>query len=428
MDPLHLAAESARRVAAYDVVVLGAGYAGLMAALGLAGANPFRRIAIVSERDHFVERIRLQEALVAPVAARLPPFRRLLAGAKVEFIHGWVASLDPDGHRVRVDTGGRVFEIAFGRCVYALGSSADVARVKGAADHAYRLDPGDGARSAAALRAKLAAERGRPLRVVVAGGGNTATEAAGEIKAARPDADVLMVTRQRAGDFGKGRALETIVRGELATLGVRFIDGQAIVEVRPAEVETENGRSYPFDICVWAVGVRASPVAARAGLAVDPQGRILADENLRSISHPDVTAVGDALAPVAPTGARYRLSAFAACATGAYAAKALIAERYGREPRPFSFSAYGQGVSIGSRGVGFFSFPDDTSAYAVVRGPLALRIRNLFVWSLVFFLRLERLWPGSALFWIGRRRAARSGAQERVSAAPAMRATRRADV
>ena len=57
----------------YDVVILGAGYAGLMAALGLAGRNSLSRVALVSESDAFVERIRLQEAIAGPVAPRLPP-------------------------------------------------------------------------------------------------------------------------------------------------------------------------------------------------------------------------------------------------------------------------------------------------------------------------------------------------------------------
>ena len=44
----------------YDVVILGAGYAGLMAALRLGQKRRGLRIALVSIRDQFVERVRLQ--------------------------------------------------------------------------------------------------------------------------------------------------------------------------------------------------------------------------------------------------------------------------------------------------------------------------------------------------------------------------------
>lgn len=102
----------------------------------------------------------------------------------------------------------------------------------------------------------------------------------------------------------------------------------------------------------------------------------------------------------------------------------LRAGARGRSPRPFSFSAYGQGVAIGHRGVGFFTFPNDTGAYLVVRGPLALRIRNLFVWALVAFLKLERQFPGSSLFWIGRRRVSWKRAREAAGNLPNKSAAR----
>src|SRR5260221_14567261 len=78
----------------YEVVILGAGYAGLMAALSLAGRNPLSRIALVGESAQFVERIRLQEAVTEPVAPRLPPFAVLFAKSKVTFIRGRVEVLD----------------------------------------------------------------------------------------------------------------------------------------------------------------------------------------------------------------------------------------------------------------------------------------------------------------------------------------------
>ena len=56
---------------AYDVVVLGAGYAGLMAALRLRRAKRGLRIALISAADQLIERVRLQETIVRPLAPRI---------------------------------------------------------------------------------------------------------------------------------------------------------------------------------------------------------------------------------------------------------------------------------------------------------------------------------------------------------------------
>lgn len=51
----------------YDVVVLGAGYAGMMAALRVGRRRLGLRVALVNSDEQFVERVRLQESMVAPV-------------------------------------------------------------------------------------------------------------------------------------------------------------------------------------------------------------------------------------------------------------------------------------------------------------------------------------------------------------------------
>lgn len=386
----------------YDVVILGAGYAGLMAALRLGQKRRGLRIALVSIRDQFLERVRLQEAIVAAVAPRIASISAFVAGTNIEFICGSVTSLDADQRRIRVATDTQEREIAFDQAIYALGSNIDVDDVPGAAEHAYRLEAGDGPHSAAALRSSLQQNADRPVRVITVGGSETAVEVAGEIKAAWPRAEMTMVSRSRCGDF-RGARVEKAVRTELTRLGVILIDGEIVTEVSSTEVTTDKGRSIPCDVCVWSGGLRAAPVARGAGLATDPQGRIWVDPNLRSISHAHILAVGDAAHPIAPTGAPYRLSAFVAAVSGAHAADVVVAQRAKRQLQPFSFSTFGQGVAIGRGGVGFFSYPDDRQKLFILKGRTARHLRNFFVWFFTYALRLERRFPGF-FFWPGRRR------------------------
>jgi NADH dehydrogenase len=396
------ATETMGNTRAYDVVILGAGYAGLMAALRLSRRKWRLRIALVNSRDQFLERVRLQESIVAAVPPRIPSISALVAGTTIDFIRGRVTSLDADHRRIRIATGTQEREIVFDQAIYALGSNIDVDDVPGAAEHAYRLEPGDGPRSAAALRSRLQQNANRPLRVVTVGGAETAVEVAGEIKTTWPATEMTMVSRSRCGDF-KGADMEKAVRTELTRLGVGLLDGEIVTEVRPNEVITNRGRSIACDICVWSGGLRSAPVARDAGLATNPQGRILVDPNLRSISHSHILAVGDAAHPIAPTGAPYRLSAFVAAVSGAHAADVILAQRSKRQLQPFSFSTLGQGVAIGRGGVGFFSYPDDKQSLFILKGRTARHVRNFFVWFFTYALKLERRFPGF-FFWPGRRR------------------------
>ena len=405
----------------YDVVILGAGYAGLMAALRLRRRRPQPRIALVNGSDQFIERVRTQEQIAAPVASRIPSIAALLAGSGIDFVQGTVVALNAARRRVRIATGTAERELAFERAIYALGSQVDVSGIPGAEQHAYRLDTGDGPRAVAALRARLTQNGDRAPPVVVVGGHETAIEAAGEIKTRWPAADVTMIARSRCADF-KGERVEHAIRAAFARLGVKVIDHRIVGEVRAGEVisiaQGDALEIIPCDICVWSGGLRSPAIARQAGLSTDPQGRIWVDPGLRSISHPHVLAVGDAAHPMAPTGAGYRMSAYAALVSGAYAADAILDARAGRTSPPFSYSAYGQGVAIGRVGVGFATYPDDRKAFFLITGRNGIRVRNFFVHLLVTLIKMERNHPG-LFFTAGRGRVSWQRAKEAMRAAQA---------
>jgi NADH dehydrogenase FAD-containing subunit len=324
----------------HRIVILGAGYAGMAAAMSLAGRVRRRddvRITLVNASARFTERLRLHQVAAGEQLAdlRLPD---LLRGTGIDLEIGWVTAVDAGAHTVRVDDD-RVLE--YDTLVYALGGVADTS-TPGAADHAYVLDSDQDARLlSAGLRASGT--------VVVCGSGLTGVEAAAEI----------------------GPRARSYLQASLRRLGVACRSEASITKVLPGGVELATGEVVPADVVVWTVGVRVAPLAAAAGLTTDASGRVVTDEFLRSVSHPDVYAVGDAAAIRQDYGIMHG-TCQSGMPTGVAAARSIARSLDGRPPKAFRFGYLHTPVSLGREdAVIQFTHRDHTPGRFVLTGRLA---------------------------------------------------------
>src|SRR5215212_2054381 len=141
------------------VVVLGAGYAGMIATTRLAGRlkGDLQRgqvaITLVNAADVFVERVRLHQlAANQPISYRA--ISDILRGTGVAFMRGTVNDIDVARRTIEVQTDAGIEAIGYDQLVYALGSTIDRDSVPGVREHAYVLTP-SGPQSAVALREVL---------------------------------------------------------------------------------------------------------------------------------------------------------------------------------------------------------------------------------------------------------------------------------
>ncbi|MEV4178119.1 FAD-dependent oxidoreductase, partial [Nonomuraea sp. NPDC049709] len=127
-----------------------------------------------------------------------------------------------------------------------------------------------------------------------------------------------------------------------------------------AGVAPAAGELVHSDATLWTTGTRGLPVAAGSGLSVDARDRIVVDSALRSVSHPDVYAVGDAAAVSQKFGVMHG-TCQGGIPTGLHAADSLADTLRGKTPRPFKFGYFHQPVSLG-RGDAVIQFtrPDDS--------------------------------------------------------------------
>jgi NADH dehydrogenase len=388
------------------IVILGAGYAGMMAALRLSGKTEKQNteIVLVNGSDTFVQRPRLHHTATGQEVPE-EPLARMLKGSRVLFLQGRVTAVDPDAHTVAVQTGSGSEKIAYDILVYALGSVVDQESVPGVRDHAYVLDPG-GANGARAMHRRMQALDESGARIVVVGGGATGIEGATEIKGQYLGVDVSVVTSGRFAAF-KGPRVEAHIRDAFRKQHITVYEGRKVAAVEAGRLVLAGGETLPFDVCLWAGGFRALPLAREAGFRVNERGQIVVDPFGRSLSHGDVYAIGDAAHAVEAPGVPLRMSLLTAVIRGAHAADNIAALLKGEEQTPLSFAYYGQGIALGPEdAVGFLAYPADEPVGFILRGKTAVYVRNFFVWLLFYFLKLERQRPGF-FFWLGKERYAK---------------------
>jgi NADH dehydrogenase FAD-containing subunit len=121
---------------------------------------------------------------------------------------------------------------------------------------------------------------------------------------------------------------------------------------------------------------------------------------MRSISHPEIFAVGDSSVFEDYVGLNMRMACATAMPMAAHAVDNLITMQNGNTPKPFAFGYVLRCISLGRRdGLVQFVEPDDTPKERIITGRLGAFIKELIVVSTIVMPHWERRLPG-LYFWV----------------------------
>jgi NADH dehydrogenase FAD-containing subunit len=377
-----------------EVVVIGGGYAGVIAANHLR-LNANVAITLINPRPQFVERIRLHQ-LVTGSDDAVVDYADVL-GADVRLLVDTADHIDATSRTVTLGSGDTV---SYDYLIYAVGSTGAALTVPGAAEFAYPISDLEHAEALRAVMAEL--HPGAP--VVVVGAGPTGLETAAEL--GEEGRNVTLVCGDVLGPYLSERARRSVTR-RLTKLGVTVLDGAGAKasEVRKDSVLLADGRELPSVATIWTAGFGVPDLAARSGLATDAIGRLLADETLTSVDNPYIVAAGDASAP---SDSPLRMSCQAAIPLGAQAANTVLSRIEGTEPAVVNQAFTGQCISLGRRaGTVQLAHLDDRVMPLYIGGRTAATIKEAVCKGTISFLAREARKPGS-YFWLrGGKRAER---------------------
>ncbi|MER5488473.1 FAD-dependent oxidoreductase [Streptomyces sp. NPDC002812] len=385
-----------------EVVVIGGGYAGVMAANRLTQRGDVT-VTLVNPRADFVHRVRLHQ-LVGGSDAAVIAYRDVLAEG-VRLTVDTVAHIDAGARTLALASGAT---LAYDYLVYAVGSAAADPTVPGAARYAYPI-----ATLEDAQRLRPALDAVPPTAsVTVVGAGPTGIETAAEL--AEQGRAVTLVCGGVLGPYLHARGRRTVA-ARLARLGVTVIDGPGtkVTAVTQDTVHLADGRELPTPLTVWTVGFAVPDLAVRSGLTTDALGRLLTDETLTSVDDAHIVAAGDS---AAPSGLPLRMSCQAAMPMGARAADTVLARIADTQPETLNQPFAAQCISLGRNG-GIFQFANrlDAAVWFNINGALGAKLKETVCKVIPKHLADEAAKPGSYSL----HRSGDTARRRRLQAAPA---------
>jgi NADH:ubiquinone reductase (H+-translocating) len=289
------------------VVVIGAGFAGLWAALGaarrldeLAAPAGSVDITVLSAQPFHDIRVRNYETDLS--ACRIP-LADLLDPVGVAHVATEVTAIDTAARTVATSGGATV---GYDRLVLASGSHVLEPDIPGLRKFGFDVDTHDGALALQRHLRKLADDAPTPAAatVVVVGAGLTGIEAACELPnrlralfsrgAVTPR--VILIDRNPEVGSDMGPSARPVIEQALSHNGVETRTAVGVTEISPRGVSLSSGEQLEAGTVVWCAGMRASPLTDQLPVPRDRLGRVRVDDYLRVVGVPSVFAAGDVAA------------------------------------------------------------------------------------------------------------------------------------
>lgn len=287
-----------------EIVIIGAGFAGMWAALSAA------RLAKLQGAEN------IQVTVIAPVAELRvrPRFYEADAGSMVSplmsvfdvmgvnFVTGKVSDIDLKNKIVHFVDGNNTKSKQYDRLVLAAGSNLRTDLVKGTAEHAFDLDQIESAIVLDQHINNLASQPSSNARntVVVCGGGFTGIEMATELPARlkakfNDNTPIKVIIVERSNQIGSNysKELQDVIKQATDDLAIDWMLDAQVAEISAHGVTLASGEVIESDTVIWTAGVKANDLTNVFPEQKGPQGRLKVEPSLQVINEDHVFATGD---------------------------------------------------------------------------------------------------------------------------------------
>lgn len=353
-----------------DIIIIGAGYAGVHAAKKLA--KKFKKddtvsITLIDRHSYHTMMTELHEVATHRVEPEAIQFdlRRLFNRTKVKLVTDNVTHVDHDTKKITTEHG----EYHYDHLILGMGGEPSDFGTPGVSEYGFTLWSWEDAVKirehiertvAKAVKIQDEAIRRAMLTFTVCGSGFTGIELAGELiewkeRLAKnnkidPEEITLYVVEAAPTILNMlGRKDADKAEAYMLKKGVKILKDSPIVEVRETEIVLKSGETIPTHTLAWTAGVKANSDTEEYGMESARAGRLKVNKYMESEQYDNVYVVGDLAYYEEEPGVPTPQIVEAAEQTGTTAAKSIIAEITGSEKVAYEGKYHGQMVSIGAR-------------------------------------------------------------------------------
>lgn len=291
------------------IVILGAGYGGLLAAQNIRKyySKSEAQVTVINQyptHQIITELHRLAAGNISEKAIAMP-LEKLLKGLDVDLKIATVESFSVDKKEVKL-VGSTT--LSYDALVVALGSKTAYFGIPGLEENSMVLKSTDDANKIFnhvedRIRAYAETKNEADATILIGGGGLTGVELVGEL------ADETPKLAKKYGVNPKEIKLLLVEAGpkilpvlpddlieratkSLEARGVTFLTGLPVTNVAGNTIDLKDGQKIVANTFVWTGGVQGNPLVGESGLEVN-RGRATVNEFLQSTSHSDVFIAGD---------------------------------------------------------------------------------------------------------------------------------------
>lgn len=302
-------------MAQQNIVVVGAGFAGVYATKRLA--KHFKRdsnvtITLIDRHSYFTYMTELHEVAADRVDEDAIQYdlQRLFARRRnVRLVTDTVTTIDREHKLVKTEHG----EYPYDYVMLGIGSEPNDFGTPGVKEHGFTLGSWEQAIALKAhikdvvLRGSLEHDperRKQLLSIVVVGSGFTGTETIGELRDWRDTlakeyklepAELTFTLMEMAPTIMNMLDRNDAAKAEryMIKKGIKVMKNTGVVGVHDGYVDLKDGSTYPTSTLIWTAGVKATDQAANFGLTQGRAGRIEVNAQMQTPDDPSVYVIGD---------------------------------------------------------------------------------------------------------------------------------------